>query len=118
MKMKKIILTTALAIFFFTGYSIGETRAVKEIQETFYPQTTVVSKVNYKNDTVMCLDNNGQIWKFLGCEDWEVGDVCSMIVNTNGTSTIYDDEIIRIRYNGGTHNMSKAMLARKLASLF
>lgn len=118
MKMKKIILIAALAIFFFTGYNIGKNKAVKKIQETFYPQTTVVSRVNYESDTVICLDNNGHIWKFSGCEDWEVGDICSMIVNTNGTSIIYDDEIIRIRYNGGTENMSKAMLAQQLASLF
>ena len=46
------------------------------------------------------MDNNGFVWQFYGVEDWEEGDICSVIMNHNGTETIFDDIIITTRYGG------------------
>ena len=63
-----------------------------------YPQTTIVVKVY--NDVVTLQDFNGNLWEFTGAEDWQVGDICSCIMNNNGTENIFDDEIIKVEYDG------------------
>ena len=65
-----------------------------------YALTTVVSKLDTENDAVVCYDATGNSWVFHGIEDWEVGDVCSMLMNDKGTVEIYDDEIVSVRYGG------------------
>lgn len=66
----------------------------------FYPMTTVVTDVNYDTDEVTCTDFNGNDWVLTECEDWNEGDICSMIMCDNGTEIIYDDIIISERYDG------------------
>lgn len=65
-----------------------------------YSLTTVVKYVDYGYDKVYCEDFNGEVWCFNGCEDWMEGNIASMVMYDNGTSIIYDDEIISIRYCG------------------
>lgn len=68
--------------------------------ETIYPLSTVVTDVNYKKDTVTCVDFNGNEWQFEGCEDWQEGDRASLLMFNNDTVYIYDDVIIKAHYNG------------------
>lgn len=77
-------------------FCIGETKT----QESVYPMTTRVIVVDYDEDTVVCEDFNGNRWAFNGCEDWEVGDIASLLMNDKGTKIAYDDEIVDARYNG------------------
>lgn len=65
-----------------------------------YPLTAVVTKINSLNNTVSVTDGNGFIWDFSDSEDWLEGDVCSMIMNDNGTESIFDDVIVTVRYGG------------------
>jgi hypothetical protein len=74
--------------------------ATPQINMGFYPMTTVVTDVNYDTDEVTCTDFNGNDWVFTECEDWNEGDICSMIMCDNGTEIIYDDIIISERYDG------------------
>ena len=67
-----------------------------------YPITTVVYNLDRENDLVTVKDANGNLWQFEGCEDWEINDICSMLMDDCGTTTIYDDEIVMVRYNGTT----------------
>ena len=68
--------------------------------EQFYAKTTVVQTIDGENDTVVVKDSNGNTWTFTGVEDWEVNDVCSCLMDTKGTPSIYDDEIVSTRYDG------------------
>lgn len=68
--------------------------------ENLYPLSTTVTDVNYNTDTVTCTDFNGNKWEFKGCEDWQKGDIASLIMNDNDTEIIYDDDIIKAEYNG------------------
>jgi hypothetical protein len=68
--------------------------------EEIYPRTMVVSEINAETDTVILTDTVGYVWEFCGVEDWEVGDICSCIMDTNGTENITDDIIVDARYNG------------------
>ena len=65
-----------------------------------YPLTTVVYDVSTATDTVTVIDFNGNLWQFKGVEDWQVGDVCSCIMNSKGTVLIKDDEVKKERYSG------------------
>lgn len=71
-----------------------------EPTETLYPMTTIVVDLDHENDVVTCKDFNGYLWQFEGCEDWQEGDICSMIMNDNGTPKIFDDEIVSVKYDG------------------
>lgn len=69
-----------------------------------YPRTMIVTEVDIEADLVILEDNVGFEWQFYGVEDWEVNDICSCIMNDNGTENITDDSIVMTRYNG---NLSK-----------
>lgn len=68
--------------------------------EEIYPRTMVVSEIDAESDIVTLTDSTGHMWEFYGVEDWEVGDICSCIMDTNGTENITDDIIVDARYNG------------------
>ena len=72
----------------------------KESEPQLYPLTTKVVELDRENDIVICEDFNGFRWQFEGCEDWQEGDICSMIMNDNGTPKIFDDEIVSVKYDG------------------
>jgi len=92
--MKKIlIMLLALSAVSLTSCF----RAADSVQ---YAKTTKVIEVNRITDTVVCEDYNGNQWEFTECEDWEVGDVATLLMNDNGTENIYDDTIVEARYNG------------------
>lgn len=69
-------------------------------QGWYYPLTTRVVEVDEEADLVTCEDFNGNLWEFEGCEDWQDGDICSLLMNSKGTEKIYDDEIVLAQYNG------------------
>lgn len=82
------IITTARGEVFFRAY------------EDIYPTTAVVSEVNYEENLVSVEDFNGNIWQFTETDDWAVGDICSMIMDSKKTEEIEDDEILSVRYSG------------------
>lgn len=94
--MKKILaLTLALAMVLTLSATAAAT------YEGLYAKSTVVVEVNEDDDIVVVEDFNGFLWEFEGCEDWVVGDICSMVMHNNGTSeTIFDDVILDVRYDG------------------
>lgn len=91
-----------LAILVVVGFlcHTKETKTETETTPSLYPMMCVVTEVDYTTDTVTLTDFNGFEWQFVGIEDWDTGDVCSCIMNNNGTPLIFDDEIIEVRYDG------------------
>lgn len=69
-------------------------------KEELYALTTEVIKIDRENDVVTCEDFNGYLWQFEGCEDWQEGDICSLLMNDKATEKVFDDEIISARYGG------------------
>jgi hypothetical protein len=68
--------------------------------ENIYPKTMKVEEINIMENLVTLIDGNGFEWKFQGVEDWKVGDICACTMYDNNTETIFDDEIIDIKYSG------------------
>ena len=65
-----------------------------------YPMTTIDREIDNKNDIVTVENNDGELFQFIGIEDWQINDVCSLMLNNNCTENIYDDIIIKTIYNG------------------
>lgn len=89
--MKKIFVIVAL----FTLIAIFSI-AHAEI----YPQTFIVDSINHAQNYIVLVDFNGNEWIWEGVEDFECGDIVAAIMAERGTPTIYDDEIIMIKYAG------------------
>lgn len=81
--------------------SISGCNNQKEIIKTNqYPLTTIVTEINKEKDLVSITDSNGHVWQFYGVEDWEEEDICSIIMDDNGTKEVLDDIIVKAQYGG------------------
>lgn len=72
----------------------------------FYPRSAIVTELCPEEDLVVCQDAAKVIWEFYGIEDFEVGDLVSMLLWDCGTpNSIFDDEIIDAVYGGTLHQL-------------
>lgn len=100
--MKKVSITMVILFSLLSCY-VGILFTAINMNNGFkkeYPQTMTVVQVDIATDTVTCEDATGNLWQFKGVEDWQVNDIVSMIMNDNGTEEVFDDEIVKVRYNG------------------
>ncbi len=67
-----------------------------------YPKTAKVIEVNEVEDLVIIETCTGITYTFEGCEDWAEGDGISLIMDDNGTESIFDDCILMAEYTGWT----------------
>ena len=67
---------------------------------TIYPETGIITNVDAATDTVEVSTLAGEVFAFTGVEDWETGDLCSMLMDSKGTEEVTDDEIVRALYCG------------------
>lgn len=77
-------------------------RAGKELsnasqRKELYPSIGRIAGINRTTD-IVTVQVGSYLYEFSGCEDWDIGDFCSLIMNSNGTKIIYDDEIVRVYY--------------------
>ena len=69
-------------------------------KSSLHNQYPAAGTVTVAGDTVYVTDSTGNVWSFEGAEDWQTGDQAAMLMDDNGTETIYDDEVLQIRYVG------------------
>lgn len=74
-----------------------------------YPQTYIVTDVDYEADTVEITTATGYTYEFSGTEDWIEGDLCSCLMFNNYTTDITDDTIITVRYAGSTEMFDEVL---------
>lgn len=102
--MKRIIIIVVTILWLIaivsTWSAITHKTIVIKGENTAYTLTARIVEIDKDNDIVTCEDNNGESWMFDGCEDWQEGDCVELLMCDNGTQSIYDDEIIRVRYVG------------------
>lgn len=97
--MKKFIaLIIILALAF--GFCGGRFYENKRMEKYLYPNSGYIVYTDYENDLILIEDTSGMRWLYEGAEDWMEGDMCSLIMNNNGTENITDDEIVKIHYEG------------------
>lgn len=96
---KKIIVSLSIATIAI-GQTAAAAPAVPELTKNYYPDTMIVSDLDYEKDLVTLADATGNIWTFAGCEDWMIGDLAALIMDDMGTENIFDDQIVSIKYSG------------------
>ena len=69
-------------------------------QAETYPAALMVVDLDEHEDMVIAVDFNGNEWTWTGIEDIFPGDMIAVMMDDQGTETIYDDEIIDLRYCG------------------
>ena len=90
-------LTVLLISFVLVGCAMD---AQASSPETLYPTVMQVIDMNTQENVLILVDFNGNTWEWEGIEDWAIGDIAGVIMDNNGTSNIYDDEILILRYCG------------------
>lgn len=90
--MRKAILIFLLSLLIIPAY-IDSTKEL-------YPITAVITSVDTETNIVTMETATGHIYEFYGCEDYEVSDLVSCIMNDNRTENVSDDIIIDVRYSG------------------
>lgn len=63
-----------------------------------YPTTMVIDSI--ENDTIRLVTATGFVYEMEGAEDYEIGDLVSVLMFSNGTKVITDDVIVDSRYSG------------------
>ena len=66
-------------------------------------------QLNYETDVVYCIDSEGFVWSFYGCEDYSEGDIIAALMSNNGTPFIFDDVILYTNYSGYSINRAEAL---------
>ena len=93
--MKKFLIGAIAVMILLFACGVGKTEATNNL----YPISGKIVSMDYTADIVTVEQANGNLWSFTGCDDWELNDTCNMIMNTNGTASIYDDHIVSVRYS-------------------
>lgn len=100
--MKNIIITaliTAVATFTLT-ITICQVHMEEYISKNLYARTAIVTNINRQADFVTTECANGNKYYFYGAQDYEVGDIVSLIAEKNITRIVLDDAIVSNRYDG------------------
>lgn len=63
-----------------------------------YPTTMSVDSID--GDVVTLRTSTGLYYQMTGAEDYEVDDLCSLLMYDNHTESVLDDVILRARYCG------------------
>ena len=68
-----------------------------------YPHTAQVVGINYHSNTVIVKTSTGIFYTFYGTEDYMIGDLVSLTMDTRGTTeNVVDDMIVQMQYSGYT----------------
>ena len=79
----------------------GPILEAKAVAPKTYPAAAEVVELDRAADLVTVKTSARIGYKFIGCEDWLLGDLVAMTMNDNGTpEMVLDDEIIEVRYSG------------------
>lgn len=96
--MKKIIISIICSVIIILGVI---NCSMSFFYKWFcYPQSFIVSDIDYKNNIVYIATPTGFIYSFYNVDDWIIGDHCAAIMFNNYTKYIIDDKIISVKYCG------------------
>lgn len=96
--MKKLFALAAIAAVSSTITSYAGTN--NNYGTEIYPAVAIVASVDEAADTVAAELANGLVYEFYGAEDWQTGDLAALLLDDNGTASVFDDKIVSARYSG------------------
>ncbi|MBO5969929.1 MAG: hypothetical protein J6S14_15685 [Clostridia bacterium] len=94
-----------LAIALFLAVAAGVAAVTTTKPKNIYPETAIVIATEESYGWLSLMTANGNVFAYeTDVEDWQTGDICSLIMDSKGTETVKDDELIKIRYSGRIEN--------------
>lgn len=103
MKAKIIAAIIAVAITAASVTGAAHRLISWQFENRYYAQCCVVTEVAHKAnglDLVTVENCNGFLYEFWSDEeDWDIGDAASVIMDTNGTELVTDDEVVAAKYD-------------------
>lgn len=110
--MKKALITLTIILFTVTMGGF-----ISSAQETdFYPLTAIITNVDGNEVTATSI--NGNLWQFLDNEEYyEKGDMVSLLMDSKGTDSVFDDEIIKVHYCGNISEWKKIEVKNKIKKM-
>lgn len=78
-----------------------------------YPLTGIVTDIQYEVETeidlvtITCANGNQFSWYADSSDCWELYDLASCIMDANGTTRVYDDEILLAHYAGSLDQLAQ-----------
>lgn len=94
-----------LAIALILSVTIGAIATSIPKPKNLYPQTAMVVSTDEDQNLLTLMTANGNVFVYeTSVEDWLVGDICSLIMDSMGTEDVKDDKIQKIRYSGRTEH--------------
>lgn len=63
-----------------------------------YPEAMTITDIS--DDIVTAETSTGNLFRFSGAEDYEVGDMVATIMCSQGTDTVEDDAILCVKFAG------------------
>ena len=98
--MKKVLAVTTAVLMAVVVLSVVLLGAVVFVSNHFYSRVAYVEGFAPESDRVVFVDTLGHYWIMDGIEDWMAGNMASLIMYDSGTDKIFDDQIIRVTYQG------------------
>lgn len=95
----------ALLLTLLSFCSCNESKA--DVVPRYYAREAIV--LEYIDDEVVFEDTTENLW---GADkevfDFEIGDECTLVMDSMGTPSIYDDEICEVFYGGNSYGLPVA----------
>lgn len=76
--------------------------------EDIYPETAIIMKTDLEADLVTVQTLNGNCFQFYGVEDYQAGDIVSMVMDSGSTPEVEDDIILSVKYSGYIQQIQEA----------
>ena len=97
--MKKLFcLLCALCAVLFVAI-VGQAYYNKAHGNIYEKRGNVVD-IDFGNDIVIALDEDGNLWEFYREPGWQIGDPVNLVLNDNNTANITDDIIENVEFLG------------------
>ena len=92
---KALLCTLIVFLFLLTGCTSSSNNT--------YPHSAEIVAIDYSLNIVTVRTSTGLYYYFTGTEDYAVGDIVSMIMDSQGTEDyVIDDIIVKVQYSGYT----------------
>lgn len=67
----------------------------------FHSRVAMVTEINEIDGLITATCGNGNMFSFYSTnDDWHCGDLCGLIMFDSGTDIVYDDIVVKARYEG------------------
>lgn len=100
MKKGIVIALLSACVTFVATATVCKIKTENYIKTNLYARTGIVTQIDYENDLVIVKCANGNTYPCRGVEDYDIGDIVSLVAKKNKTEVVTDDNVVSHRYDG------------------